>query len=65
MNKQVTMQFIKMLTNLDGILVKAIAHADAKKFDVNNFRNTNLNLYYELYGIFSLRSSYVFNWFRS
>ena len=37
MNKQSVMQFIKMLNNLDGLLVKATAHADMKKFDVNNF----------------------------
>ncbi|MGZ3691664.1 MAG: DUF1993 domain-containing protein [Pseudobdellovibrio sp.] len=42
MNKHVTMQFIKMLTNLDGLLVKATAHADAKKFDVNNLLNERI-----------------------
>jgi uncharacterized protein len=30
-------QFARTLKNLDAILGKAVAHADAKKFDVNNF----------------------------
>ena len=42
MNKNVTLQLIKMLNNLDGLLVKAIQHADSKKFDVNNFMNERL-----------------------
>lgn len=42
MNKQVTIQMIKMLNNLDGLLVKATQHADAKKFDVNNFLNERI-----------------------
>ncbi|MBY0553980.1 DUF1993 domain-containing protein [bacterium] len=37
MNKKFVEQYIKMLNNLDGLLVKAAAHADANKFDVNNF----------------------------
>ena len=37
MNKQHVEQMIKMLNNLDAIMAKAAAHADAKKFDVNNF----------------------------
>lgn len=37
MNKKFVEQYIKMLNNLDGLLVKAAAHADAHKFDVNNF----------------------------
>lgn len=37
MNKMHLEQFIKMLNNLDGMLVKAAAFADHKKFDVNNF----------------------------
>lgn len=43
MTKRNVEQFLKMLTNLDGILVKAMAHADAKKFDVNNFMNERLS----------------------
>jgi hypothetical protein len=35
-------QFIKSLKNLDGCMQKAAAHADAKKFDVNNFANSRL-----------------------
>jgi hypothetical protein len=42
MNKYYVLQFIKMLNNLDGLLVKAIQHADAKKFDVNNLVNERL-----------------------
>jgi hypothetical protein len=30
-------QFIKMLGNLDSLLLKAQSHADAKKFDANHF----------------------------
>lgn len=37
MNKMHLNQFIKMLNNLDGLLAKAAAYADQKKFDVNNF----------------------------
>lgn len=37
MNREFTAQFIKMLTNLDQLLVKAAAHAESKKCDVNNF----------------------------
>jgi len=37
MNKEHVKQFIKMLTNLDGLMVKAAAYADQRKFDVNNF----------------------------
>lgn len=42
MNKMYVEQFIKMLQNLDGLLVKAQAHADAKKFDANNFLTERL-----------------------
>lgn len=42
MDKNITIQFIKMLNNLDGLLVKATQHADAKKFDVNNFMNERI-----------------------
>lgn len=37
MNKEHVKQFIKMLNNLDGLMVKASAYADQRKFDVNNF----------------------------
>lgn len=37
MNREIAAQFIKMLTNLDGCLAKAEAHAEAKKFNVDNF----------------------------
>ncbi|VEG98447.1 Uncharacterized protein conserved in bacteria [Aeromonas encheleia] len=37
MNRDITAQFIKMLTNLDGCLAKAATHAEAKKFNVDNF----------------------------
>lgn len=37
MNKHTVEQFLKMLTNLDGLLAKTAAHADGRKFDVNNF----------------------------
>lgn len=42
MNKHIVLQFIKMLNNLDGLLVKATQHADAKKYDVNNLLNERL-----------------------
>lgn len=42
MNKKMTEQFLTMLSNLDNLLVKATAHADAKKFDVNNFLTERL-----------------------
>jgi uncharacterized protein len=42
MNSIYTKQFIKMLTNLDGLLVKATAYADLKKFDVNHFTTERL-----------------------
>lgn len=42
MNKNHVIQFIKMLNNLDGLLTKAVTHADTKKFDVNNFVSTRL-----------------------
>lgn len=35
-------QLTKMLKNLDGWMVKAAAHADAKKFEVNNFMDMRL-----------------------
>ena len=35
-------QMTKMLKNLDGWMVKAAAHADQKKFDVNNFMSARL-----------------------
>ncbi|WP_042012930.1 DUF1993 domain-containing protein [Aeromonas fluvialis] len=37
MNRDITAQFIKMLTNLDHCLAKAAAHAEAKQFNVENF----------------------------
>ena len=37
MNREFTAQFIKMLANLDRLLVKATAHAEAKGYDVDNF----------------------------
>lgn len=37
MNQEHVKQFIKMLQNLDGLMVKAAAYADQRKFDVNNF----------------------------
>lgn len=37
MNRDITAQFIKMLTNLDHCLAKAEAHAAAKQFNVDNF----------------------------
>lgn len=37
MNRDITAQFIKMLTNLDHCLAKAEAHAAAKQFNVENF----------------------------
>ena len=37
MNRDITAQFIKMLTNLDHCLAKAEAHATAKQFNVDNF----------------------------
>ncbi len=42
MNKQHLTQFIKMLGNLDGLLAKAAAYADHKKFDVNNFTSERI-----------------------
>lgn len=42
MNKFYVLQFIKVLNNLDGILAKAAAHADAKKMDPNNFLSERL-----------------------
>ena len=42
MNKHVVQQFIKMLNNLDGQMVKATQHADLKKYDVNNLLNERL-----------------------
>jgi len=41
-NKHVVLQFIKVLNNLDGMLVKATQHADLKKYDVNNLLNERL-----------------------
>jgi hypothetical protein len=38
----VIQQFTKTLRNLDGILEKAIRHAEAKKFDPNNFCTARL-----------------------
>lgn len=38
----VTQQFIRTLRALDAILGKAVAHAEAKKFDVNNFCTARL-----------------------
>lgn len=37
MNRDITAQFIKMLTNLDQCLAKAVAHAEVKLFSVENF----------------------------
>lgn len=37
MNRDIAAQFIKMLTNLDHCLAKAAEHAEAKKFNVDNF----------------------------
>ncbi len=37
MNRDITAQFIKMLTNLDHCLTKAEGHAAAKQFNVDNF----------------------------
>ncbi len=37
MYHQTVTEFKKMLTNLDGLMVKAAAHADHRKFDVNNY----------------------------
>ena len=42
MNREIAAQFIKMLTNLDQCLAKAEAHAEAKKFNVDNFFNERL-----------------------
>jgi hypothetical protein len=42
MNKEHVKQFIKMLQNLDGLMVKASAYADQRKFDVNNFVNDRM-----------------------
>ena len=35
-------QFARSLKNLDGILGKAVSHAETKKFDVNNFCSARL-----------------------
>jgi hypothetical protein len=35
-------QFARSLKNLDGVLDKAVKHAEARKFDVNNFINDRL-----------------------
>ena len=35
-------QFARSLKNLDGVLEKAIKHAEARKFDVNNFCSARL-----------------------
>jgi uncharacterized protein len=35
-------QFARSLKNLDGVLDKAIKHAEARKFDVNNFMSARL-----------------------
>ncbi len=42
MNTEHVKQFIKMLNNLDGLMVKAAAYADQRKFDVNNFMTDRL-----------------------
>lgn len=42
MTKHFVQQYIKMMDNLDGLLVKAAAHADQRKFDVNNFMTERL-----------------------
>ncbi|MGY3944757.1 DUF1993 domain-containing protein [Aeromonas tecta] len=42
MNRDIAAQFIKMLTNLDQCLAKAEAHAEGKKFNVENFVNERL-----------------------
>ncbi len=39
---QTVQQFIRTLRNLDAILDKAIKHAEARKFDVNNFCTARL-----------------------
>ena len=39
---QIVRQFIRSLRNLDAILGKAIAHAEERKFDVNNFFSARL-----------------------
>ncbi len=38
----VIQQFVRTLHNLDAILAKAVAHAEAKKFDPNNFCTARL-----------------------
>lgn len=35
-------QFVRTLKNLDAILGKAVSHAEARKFDVNNFCSVRL-----------------------
>ena len=35
-------QFARTLRNLDAVLEKAIKHAEARKFDVNNFTTARL-----------------------
>jgi hypothetical protein len=42
MNTEHVKQFIKMLNNLDNLMVKAAAYADQRKFDVNNFMTDRL-----------------------
>lgn len=42
MNRDIAAQFIKMLTNLDQCLAKAEAHAEGKKFNVENFLGERL-----------------------
>lgn len=42
MNQKIVAQMIKMLENLDGLLLKATQQADAKKFDVNNYLSERL-----------------------
>ena len=42
MNRDIAAQFIKMLTNLTSVPAKAEAHAEAKKFNVDNFFNERL-----------------------
>lgn len=42
MNHNNVKQFIKMLTNLENIIVKAEQHADAHKFDANLFTQDRL-----------------------
>ena len=39
---QSVQEFSKMLTNISGLLDKAVLHAEAKKFDINNLLNARL-----------------------